>query len=93
MMLLVQYVVHLFILGEFGFLLTTIALVFLIFSFIPNCFLTSFILLANSESSFSFPANNAIIVFSLTLRNKTRALPKIVVFFASHVDTLHIDNV
>ena len=33
-----------FILGEFGFLLTTIALVFLVLIFIPNCFPTSFIL-------------------------------------------------
>ena len=49
-----------FILGEFGFLLTTIAWVFLILIFFPNCFPTSFILLVNSESSFSFPANNAV---------------------------------
>ena len=49
-----------FILGEFGFLLTTIVLVFLKFIFIPNCFPTSFILLVNSESFFSIPANNAV---------------------------------
>ena len=39
-----------FILGEFGFLLTTIASVFLILIFIPNCFPTSFILLVKSGS-------------------------------------------
>ena len=63
MMLLVQYVVHLWqylFFGEFGFLLTTVALVFLILIAILNCFPTSFILLVNSESSFSFPANNAV---------------------------------
>ena len=48
------------ILGEFGFLLITIALVFSMLSFIPNCFPISFILLVNSESSFSFSANNAV---------------------------------
>ena len=49
-----------FVLGEFGVLLTTIALVFLILIFIRNCFPTSFILLVSSVSSFSFPANNAV---------------------------------
>ena len=53
-----------FILGEFGFLLTTIALIFLKLIFIQNCFPTSFILLVNSESSFSFPANNAVTAVS-----------------------------
>ena len=71
-----------FIFGEFGFLLTTIALVFLIFIFIPNCFPTSFILLVSSVISFSFPANNAV----------SSALYEIVVIFASHVDTHHVDN-
>ena len=52
--------IRLLISGEFGFLLTTIALVFLILMFIPNCFPTSFILLVSSVSSFSFPANNAV---------------------------------
>ena len=72
-----------FVLGEFGFLLTTIALVFLILIFIPNCFPTWFILLVSSVSSFSFPANNAVRVTSIS---------EIVVIFASHVDTLHVDN-
>ena len=49
-----------FILSEFGFLLTTIASVFLILIVIPNCFPISFILFVNSENSFSFPANNAV---------------------------------
>ena len=49
-----------FIFGELGFLLTTIAFVFLVLIFIPNCFPTSFILLVKSDSSFSFPANNAV---------------------------------
>ena len=40
-----------FTLGEFVFLLTTIAVSFLILIFIRNCFPTSFILLINSESS------------------------------------------
>ena len=71
-----------FILGEFGFLLTTIAMVFVILIFIANCFPTSFILLVNSESSFSFAANIAV----------SSALSKIVVMCASHVDTLHIEN-
>ena len=70
-----------FIFGEFGFLLTTIALVFLILIFIPNCFPTSFILLISSVSSFSFPANNAV-----------SSEYEIVIMFASHVDTLHVDN-
>ena len=48
------------ILGEFGFMLTTIALVFVILIFITNCFPTSFILLVNYDCSFSFPANNAV---------------------------------
>ena len=68
-----------FILGEFGFLLTTIALVFLILILIPNyCFPTSFILLVSSASSFSFPANNAVSSAYLRLH--------------SHVDTVHVDN-
>ena len=49
-----------FILGEFGVLLTTIALVFLLLLFSQNCFPSSLILLVNSESSFCFPANNAV---------------------------------
>ena len=59
-------VLHLsiFILGEFGFLLTTIALIFFILIFIQNCFPTSSILLVNSDSSFSFPANNAVTAVS-----------------------------
>ena len=48
-----------YILREFGFLQTIIASVFLISIFIKQCFPTSFILLVNSESSFSLPANNA----------------------------------
>ena len=52
--------IAIFILGEFGFLLTTTALIFLILMFTLNCFPTSFILLDNSESSFSFPPNNAV---------------------------------
>ena len=42
------------------FLLTNIALVFLVLIFIPNYFHTSFILLINSASYFSFPANDAV---------------------------------
>ena len=52
--------VAILIFGEFGFLLTTIALVLLILIFIPNCFPNSFVLLVNSGSYFSFPANNAV---------------------------------
>ena len=52
--------------GEFGFLLTAIASVFLILIFIPHCFPTWFILLVNSESLFSFPANRAVSSVLLT---------------------------
>ena len=68
-----------FILGEFGFLLITIALVFLILMFSPNCFPTSFILLVES-------------FFHSLLRMRVTSITKIVVMCASHVDTLHIDN-
>ena len=66
-----------YILGDFGFLLTTIALVFFILIFIPNCVPTSFILLVNSR----VPSH------SLLIRQC-----KIVVIRVLHVVTLHIDN-
>ena len=49
-----------FTFGEFCFMLITISIVFFILIFIPNCLPTSFILLLNSESCFSLPANIAV---------------------------------
>ena len=49
-----------FTLGEFGILLTIIALVYVILISIPNSVPTPFISPNNSESSFSFTANNVV---------------------------------
>ena len=70
--------IAIFILGEFGFLLTTIALVFLILIFIPNCFRIRLFCLLSLIVPFH----------SLLIMQRHRHISKIVVICASRVDTL-----